>query len=154
MFDSKILLVVLAIALVIFGTKRLRTIGSDLGAAMKGFKSAMVNWKKVGRGANETRARHSIPRPAQPRLPAFGLAQASTIGTRSQSSDSPKRRAESACVAVSDGKAHIGHRCGMFRQVSLGAFDAPSQLIALRGHATGLTEGAAEIAGALATQVR
>jgi sec-independent protein translocase protein TatA len=41
MFDSKMLLVILAIALVIFGTKRLRTIGSDLGAAVKGFKQAM-----------------------------------------------------------------------------------------------------------------
>jgi sec-independent protein translocase protein TatA len=41
MFDSKMLLVILAIALVIFGTKRLRTIGSDLGAAVKGFKTAM-----------------------------------------------------------------------------------------------------------------
>jgi sec-independent protein translocase protein TatA len=38
MFDSKMLLVILAIALVIFGTKRLRSIGSDLGAAVKGFK--------------------------------------------------------------------------------------------------------------------
>jgi sec-independent protein translocase protein TatA len=35
------LLVILAIALVIFGTKRLRTIGTDLGAAVKGFKQAM-----------------------------------------------------------------------------------------------------------------
>ena len=35
------LLVILAIALVIFGTKRLRSIGSDLGAAVKGFKTAM-----------------------------------------------------------------------------------------------------------------
>jgi sec-independent protein translocase protein TatA len=43
MFDSKMLLVILAIALVIFGTKRLRTIGSDLGAAVKGFKSAMTD---------------------------------------------------------------------------------------------------------------
>ncbi len=41
MFDSKMLLVILAIALVVFGTKRLRTIGSDLGAAVKGFKQAM-----------------------------------------------------------------------------------------------------------------
>jgi sec-independent protein translocase protein TatA len=40
MFDSKMLLVILAIALVVFGTKRLRTIGSDLGAAVKGFKQA------------------------------------------------------------------------------------------------------------------
>ncbi len=41
MFDSKMLLVILAIALVIFGTKRLRSIGSDLGAAVKGFKQAI-----------------------------------------------------------------------------------------------------------------
>jgi len=47
MFDSKMLLVLLAIALVLFGTKRLRTIGSDLGAAMKGFKQA------VGDGESE-----------------------------------------------------------------------------------------------------
>jgi sec-independent protein translocase protein TatA len=39
--DYKILLVILAIALVIFGTKRLRSIGSDLGAAVKGFKQAV-----------------------------------------------------------------------------------------------------------------
>ena len=41
MFDSKMLLVILAIALIVFGTKRIRSIGSDLGAAVKGFKSAM-----------------------------------------------------------------------------------------------------------------
>jgi sec-independent protein translocase protein TatA len=41
MFDTKMLLIILAVALVIFGTKRLRSIGSDLGAAVKGFKSAM-----------------------------------------------------------------------------------------------------------------
>ena len=41
MFDSKMLIVVLLIALVLFGTKKLRTIGTDLGAAVKGFKSAM-----------------------------------------------------------------------------------------------------------------
>ena len=41
MFDSKMLLVILAIALVIFGTKRLRSIGTDLGAAVKGFNQAM-----------------------------------------------------------------------------------------------------------------
>jgi sec-independent protein translocase protein TatA len=41
MFDSKMLLVILMIALVVFGTKRLRSIGSDLGSAVKGFKQAM-----------------------------------------------------------------------------------------------------------------
>jgi sec-independent protein translocase protein TatA len=35
------LLIILAIALVIFGAKRLKTIGSDLGGAVRGFKKAM-----------------------------------------------------------------------------------------------------------------
>jgi sec-independent protein translocase protein TatA len=37
----KELLIILAIALLVFGAKRLRTIGGDLGAAVKGFKNAM-----------------------------------------------------------------------------------------------------------------
>lgn len=36
------LLIILVIALVIFGAKRLKTIGSDLGGAVKGFKKAMA----------------------------------------------------------------------------------------------------------------
>lgn len=35
------LLVVLAIVVVIFGTKRLRNIGTDLGGAIQGFRSAI-----------------------------------------------------------------------------------------------------------------
>ncbi len=35
------LLIVLAIVLLLFGTKRLRNLGSDLGNAVKGFKKAM-----------------------------------------------------------------------------------------------------------------
>ncbi len=35
------LLIVLVIVLAIFGTKRFRTLGSDLGNAVKGFRSAM-----------------------------------------------------------------------------------------------------------------
>lgn len=35
------LLIVLLIVLVLFGTKRLRNIGSDLGGAIKSFKSAV-----------------------------------------------------------------------------------------------------------------
>lgn len=34
-------LVVLAIVLLVFGTKKLRNIGSDLGGAVKGFKDAV-----------------------------------------------------------------------------------------------------------------
>lgn len=35
------LLIVLLIVLLLFGAKRLRNVGSDLGNAVKGFKSAM-----------------------------------------------------------------------------------------------------------------
>ncbi|CAA9891446.1 Sec-independent protein translocase protein TatA [Candidatus Methylobacter favarea] len=35
------LLIVLAIIIIIFGTKRLRNIGSDLGGAIKSFRSAI-----------------------------------------------------------------------------------------------------------------
>ena len=35
------LLIVLVIVLAIFGTRRFRTLGSDLGNALKGFKNAM-----------------------------------------------------------------------------------------------------------------
>lgn len=34
-------LIVLAVIVVIFGTKKLRTLGSDLGGAVKGFKEGM-----------------------------------------------------------------------------------------------------------------
>lgn len=40
------LLIVLLIVLAIFGTKRLRTIGSDLGSAVKGFRSAVNEAEK------------------------------------------------------------------------------------------------------------
>lgn len=35
------LLIILAIVLVLFGAKRLRNVGTDLGGAIKGFKSAV-----------------------------------------------------------------------------------------------------------------
>ena len=40
------LLIVLVIVLAIFGTKRLRTLGSDLGSAVKGFRSAVSEAEK------------------------------------------------------------------------------------------------------------
>jgi sec-independent protein translocase protein TatA len=40
------LLIILAIVLLLFGTKRLKSIGSDLGNAVKGFRSAMSESEK------------------------------------------------------------------------------------------------------------
>lgn len=46
------LLIILAIVLVLFGAKRLRNLGSDLGASVKGFRDAM----KEGDKANDKEA--------------------------------------------------------------------------------------------------
>ena len=41
LFAPSHLLLILLIVLLIFGTKKIRNIGSDLGGAVKGFKDAM-----------------------------------------------------------------------------------------------------------------
>ena len=46
------LLIVLVIVLLLFGTKRLRNIGSDLGNAIKGFRGAMSDGEKGDKEKN------------------------------------------------------------------------------------------------------
>jgi sec-independent protein translocase protein TatA len=41
LFAPKHLLLILVVVLLVFGTKKLRNIGSDLGSAVRGFKKAM-----------------------------------------------------------------------------------------------------------------
>ena len=41
------LLIVLVIVLAIFGTKKFRSIGSDIGGAVKGFRSAMSGLGRI-----------------------------------------------------------------------------------------------------------
>lgn len=41
------LLIILAIVLLLFGTKRLKNIGADLGNAIKGFKGAMKDGEEA-----------------------------------------------------------------------------------------------------------
>ncbi|WP_058554371.1 Sec-independent protein translocase subunit TatA [Thiohalocapsa sp. ML1] len=47
------LLIILVIVLLLFGTKRLKNIGSDLGGAVKGFRSAMGDANKDDEGAKQ-----------------------------------------------------------------------------------------------------
>lgn len=47
------LLLILAIVIVIFGAKRLKNIGSDLGGAVKGFKTAVKDEAEEGTAALE-----------------------------------------------------------------------------------------------------
>lgn len=56
LFSPRHLLIVLLIVLLVFGTKKLKTIGSDLGSAVRGFKDSM---KDAEQAANSEQ-------PAQP----------------------------------------------------------------------------------------
>lgn len=42
------LLIILAIVLILFGAKRLRNVGSDLGSAIKGFRTAVKDGEDEG----------------------------------------------------------------------------------------------------------
>jgi sec-independent protein translocase protein TatA len=44
------LLIILVIVVLIFGTKRLKTIGGDLGGAIKGFKKSMADDDEPDKG--------------------------------------------------------------------------------------------------------
>lgn len=48
------LLLILVIVLLLFGTKKLRNVGTDLGGALKGFKSAMKDGEKEANDAKQS----------------------------------------------------------------------------------------------------
>ena len=70
----KELIVILVIALVVFGTKRLRNMGGDLGGAVKNFKDAM-------NGEGESKAVESKPaaKKAPARKPVARKTAAKTV---------------------------------------------------------------------------
>ncbi|MDH5369923.1 MAG: twin-arginine translocase TatA/TatE family subunit [Gammaproteobacteria bacterium] len=47
------LIIILVIVLVLFGAKRLRNVGSDLGSAVKGFKNAVKEEETKPKESNE-----------------------------------------------------------------------------------------------------
>ena len=64
------LLVILAIVLLVFGPKRLKNIGSDLGSAIKGFRSAVSEEDKAeDKDASAAKLRSSMVRLKLPSLP-------------------------------------------------------------------------------------
>lgn len=69
------LLILLAILVVIFGTKKLASLGSDLGGAIKGFRKAMEEDKK-----------DDLANAANPGTPADGT----TIDVKSERVEEPR----------------------------------------------------------------
>ncbi len=58
------LLIVLAIVVLLFGTKKLKGIGSDLGGAVKGFKKAVKTDEDSEENADE-KAKEGLEKPQQ-----------------------------------------------------------------------------------------
>ena len=52
------LLIILAIVIMLFGTKRLRTLGSDLGSAVKGFRKSIQD---EGQPSDENKSEDNAP---------------------------------------------------------------------------------------------
>lgn len=55
------LLIVLAIVVMLFGTKRLRTLGSDLGSAVKGFRKSMTEEEQKAEESAQEEKSAEIP---------------------------------------------------------------------------------------------
>lgn len=53
MLGMRELIIILVIALLVFGTKKLKNIGSDLGGAVKGFKDAMKDGERTQDAEND-----------------------------------------------------------------------------------------------------
>jgi sec-independent protein translocase protein TatA len=70
----KELIVILVIALVVFGTKRLRNMGGDLGGAVKNFKDAMN-----GEGENKVAENKPATKKAPARKPVARKSAAKTV---------------------------------------------------------------------------
>jgi sec-independent protein translocase protein TatA len=60
------LLVIAVIVLLLFGTKRLRNIGSDLGASIKGFKKAMNDGEQEAKQPDQQQTPPQVTQQQQP----------------------------------------------------------------------------------------
>jgi len=89
-FDWKHWIVLLVVVVLVFGTKKLKNLGSDLGESIKGFRKAM--------NEEETKPAEPTPPPAQPVppvQPVHTTAQASqghTIEGQVQPVQEPQRK--------------------------------------------------------------
>ena len=75
----KELIVILVIALLVFGTKRLRNMGGDLGGAVKNFKDAMNGEGENKVAENKPAAKKTPARKPVVRKPAARKSAAKTV---------------------------------------------------------------------------
>jgi sec-independent protein translocase protein TatA len=81
LFAPRHLLIILLICLVVFGTKKLKSIGQDLGGAVKGFKNAMNDSEKEADKPAEPAASQDAARLTQDQAAAGTTAKADNAGS-------------------------------------------------------------------------
>ncbi|KAF0862456.1 twin-arginine translocase TatA/TatE family subunit [Pseudomonas sp. LD120] len=88
-FDWKHWVVILVVVVLVFGTKKLKNLGTDVGESIKGFRKAMNDEEKP--------AEPVVPPAAQPTAPAqpqqsASLNQPHTIDVQAQKVEEPTRK--------------------------------------------------------------
>jgi sec-independent protein translocase protein TatA len=86
-FDWKHWIVLLVVVVLVFGTKKLKNFGSDLGESIKGFRKAMSE--------EENKSTEQTPPPAQPVPPVQNAPQQNqghTIEGQAQPVQEPQRK--------------------------------------------------------------
>ena len=78
LFSPRHLLIILVVVLLVFGTKKLRNIGSDLGAAVRGFKKGMSDGEQEdpAQAAQAAAAAQKQLPPGAPAAPTSGARDA------------------------------------------------------------------------------
>jgi sec-independent protein translocase protein TatA len=69
LFAPRHLLLILVIVLLVFGTKKLKSIGSDLGAAVRGFKKSMSEGEAEAEEQEAQASKKQIPGPKDAEFP-------------------------------------------------------------------------------------
>lgn len=90
-FDWKHWVVILVVVVLVFGTKKLKNLGTDVGESIKGFRKAMNDDEKP---AEPTAAPGQPVQPAQPVHPqaAQPVSAPHTIDVQAQKVEEPARK--------------------------------------------------------------
>jgi sec-independent protein translocase protein TatA len=81
--EMKELLIILVVVLVVFGAKKLRSVGEDLGHAVRGFKKAMNDGDQEESAASRRQIRSDSPDAEFPESKAAPKAEATAKSERS-----------------------------------------------------------------------
>ncbi|VVO23390.1 twin-arginine translocase TatA/TatE family subunit [Pseudomonas fluorescens] len=88
-FDWKHWVVILVVVILVFGTKKLKNLGTDVGESIKGFRKAMNDDEKP---ADPTVTPAQPVPPAQPQPQASTLNEPHTIDVQAQKVEEPIRK--------------------------------------------------------------